>query len=178
MTIETVTIERELEELKRKEKLMRRLLEFYAQDNLRDGCSGYDQVFDTKTCTTIHQGSVIEDAGRKASLLLLDLYGDTGLWKDEATAREKLQGVSYTDFDEENWDNVYSVTIVDRDGEWFETMVFKSRDDVMEFINKKIDELNKHEDQKIKHMRWPGADRWTRELDGWQYVVRSHEGFE
>ena len=169
-----MTIERELEELKKREALMRRLLEFYAQDNLRDGCSGYDQSFDTKTCTTTYQGSVIEDAGRKASLLLLDLFGDTGLWKDEATARERLQGVSYTEFDEENWDNVYSVTKLDARGQWYETKVFKSRDEVMEFINKKIDELGKG----IKHMRWPGADAWTRDVDGWQYVVRSHEGFE
>lgn len=94
----------DIAELKRREALMRRVLEFYAQDNLKDGCCGYDQTIDCRTCEITHSGSVIEDAGRKASLLLLDLYGDTGLWKDEATARKHLYGVSYTEFDEATYE--------------------------------------------------------------------------
>jgi hypothetical protein len=160
------------------EKLMRRLLEFYAQDNLKDGCSGYDSSWtrdENGMLVKTWEGSVLEDAGRKAQLLLLDLYGDTGMWKDEATARERLKGVSYTHFDEAH--DIYTVTQTDAEShEWTGTRVFGSQEAVLKFINDAIAEANEADGQERKEMKWPAhSSQWNREVDGYVYHVASHD---
>jgi len=88
----------EIEILRFEKRIMRGLLRFYAQNDPSIGMSGYDQSYTSRGdggMIKTWEGEVIEDAGRKAQLLLLDLFGDTGAWRDEATAREALKGVSY-----------------------------------------------------------------------------------
>lgn len=78
--------------------LMRELLRFYAQNDPAIGMCGYDQSYTSRgdgCLIKTWEGEVLEDAGRKAQLLLLDMFGETGAWRDEATAREVLKGVSY-----------------------------------------------------------------------------------
>ena len=94
----------EIERLREREAVMRRLLQFYAQDDFVNGVDGYNQVFNMEAKHpnehTVFRGVVIEDAGARAQLLLLDFFGELGLWKDAETKRKRLARVSYTELPE------------------------------------------------------------------------------